>query len=283
MRRAAPLPDSCNTFHELGAWAMRQGGNSIDYGEVGIFDRLAEAFIEAAPAMQGSVDLLVVDEGQDFEPAWAAALVQLARPDGRCLWLEDPAQNVYKRDRVPLRGWATLRSPVNYRSPHVVVTLANALGLTDEPMQAGGGVHGFDPQLLEFRDPESLLSQTSAAVQSLVAAGHAPSDIAVVTWRGRTGSRVVEQETLAALPTRRFLGSYTVDGQGVFSDGDLQLETLFRFKGQAADCVVITEIDFAEWTDDVRRRLFVGLTRARLKVALVASTAASRLVLERLG
>jgi hypothetical protein len=60
------------------------------------------------------------------------------------------------------------------------------------------------------------------------------------------------------------------------------LETLFRFKGQAADCVVITEIDFDDWTDDVRRRLFVGLTRARLNVALVADATATALIEARL-
>lgn len=52
--------------------------------------------------------------------------------------------------------------------------------------------------------------------------------------------------------------------------------------GQATDRVVITEIDFDAWTDDVRRRLFVGLTRARLKVTLVASVSASRVIRERL-
>ena len=62
----------------------------------------------------------------------------------------------------------------------------------------------------------------------------------------------------------------------------LQLETLHRFKGQAADCVVITEIDFDAWTEDACRRLFVGLTRARLKVTLVTSQAAARLIGERL-
>lgn len=90
-------------------------------------------------------------------------------------------------------------------------------------------------------------------------------------------------ETLAGLRTRRFSGRYTDDGQAIVSDGELQLETLFRFKGQAADCVVITEIDFDSWTDDVRRRLFVGLTRARLKVALVASASARRIICERLA
>lgn len=283
MRRAAPLPGSCNTFHELGAWAMRQRGDSIDYGEPSIFDRLASVFIETAPAMQGSVDLLIVDEGQDFEPSWAAALLQLVRPEGRCLWLEDPSQNVYRREPVDLPGWAQLRSPVNYRSPHVVVALANALGLTDEPMEAGGVVHGFDPILLEYGDAESLLAQTSAAVKAFVDQGHAASDIAVITWRGLDHSRVVGCDSLAGLRTRRFSGRYTDDGQAIVSDGDLQLDTLFRFKGQAADCVVITEIDFDAWNDDVRRRLFVGLTRARLKVALVASAPANRGICERLA
>ncbi|MCZ2096689.1 MAG: AAA family ATPase [Anaerolineae bacterium] len=283
MRRAAPVAGCCNTFHELGAWVIRQRGESIDYSTPGIFERLAGALIEAAPAMQATVDLLVVDEGQDFEPAWAAALLQLVRPEGRCLWLEDPSQGLYRREPVPLPDWTVLRSPVNFRSPHVVVTLANALELSDEPMQAGGVVHGFDPQLHEYGDEASLLERTNAAVAAFLAEGHAASDIAVITWRGREHSRVIDAERIAGQRTRRFTGRYTEAGEAIVSDGELQLETLFRFKGPAADCVVITEIDFDAWTEEVRRRLFVGLTRARLKVALVGSVAASGLVLGRLA
>jgi len=44
--------------------------------------------------------------------------------------------------------------------------------------------------------------------------------------------------------------------------------------------VVITEIDFEEWTDSVKRRLFVALTRARLRVTLVASERAARAIEE---
>ena len=69
----------------------------------------------------------------------------------------------------------------------------------------------------------------------------------------------------------------------VLTGGTLTLETLFRFKGQAADGVVITEIDFAQWDETARRRLFVGLTRARLRVALVATEEAARMIEDRLG
>ena len=41
--------------------------------------------------------------------------------------------------------------------------LIEMLGLTDEPIEAGGVVHGFDPQLLTYTDDADLVSRTSAA------------------------------------------------------------------------------------------------------------------------
>ena len=143
-------------------------GETIDWTAPGVFDRIARAMVEAAPGMRESVDLLVIDEGQDFEAAWAQALLQLLRPDGRGFWLEDPSQNLYRREPVALPGWAVLRSPINYRSPHILVTLANALGLTEQPQEAGGAIHGFDPVLLPYANDEELVRQTSAAVADLV-------------------------------------------------------------------------------------------------------------------
>ena len=282
IRRVAPSPDACLTFHELAAWAVRARGEPVDFSGTGAFERLAEGFVRAAPDMAASVDLLLVDEGQDFEPAWGEALLRLARPDGRCLWLEDPAQNLYRRAPMELPGWATLRSPVNHRSPHVLVTLMNMLGLADDELQAGGAIHGFDPRLYAYADDASLLAATESAVRGFLSEGHAPPDIAVITWRGLGSSQLAGLDTLAGLRTRRFTGRYTGDGLAIVSDGALQLETLFRFKGQAADCLVITEVDFDDWTEDARTRLFVALTRARLKVALVASQRATELIEARL-
>jgi hypothetical protein len=341
MRRAAPKAGTCMTFHELGDWLLKQRGEPVDYAQPGAFERLAEAVVSAAGAsdspgalaagddLRSSVDLLIVDEGQDFEPRWAEALARMVAPDGRLLWLEDPSQNLYRREPAELSGWVTLESPVNYRSPQVVVAVINALGLVDHEIEAGGAVHGFDPELLEYSDADAnaeadeesaesepigldrcrtiaesrpamlgrptpssaqadprtltLHAQTSAAVRMLLAAGHAADDIAVVCWHGLASSRIAGADEIAGLRTRRFTGRYDPEGRPLFTDGTLQLETLFRFKGQAADCVVITEIDFDDWTDDVRRRLFVALTRARLKVALVASERATRAIADRLS
>jgi hypothetical protein len=61
------------------------------------------------------------------------------------------------------------------------------------------------------------------------------------------------------------------------------VDTVFRFKGQAADAVVITEIDFEAFTVRERRRVFVALTRARLQVVLVTSGRAAKILEDRLG
>ena len=63
----------------------------------------------------------------------------------------------------------------------------------------------------------------------------------------------------------------------------LRVDSVFRFKGQAADAVVITEVDFAELGPRERRRLFVALTRARLQAVLVTSDRAAAAMRGRLG
>jgi hypothetical protein len=53
-----------------------------------------------------------------------------------------------------------------------------------------------------------------------------------------------------------------------------------RFKGQAADAVVITEVDFEELDSMAKRMLFVAITLARLQVVLVTSIRASHALIE---
>ncbi|NDF50418.1 MAG: hypothetical protein EB116_10100 [Betaproteobacteria bacterium] len=56
----------------------------------------------------------------------------------------------------------------------------------------------------------------------------------------------------------------------------------YRFKGQAADAVVITEVDFESLDARSKRLLFVGLSRARLQTKLVVSERACDLLLNQL-
>ena len=80
-----------------------------------------------------------------------------------------------------------------------------------------------------------------------------------------------------------YTGQFGAHGHPIFSEGDLRIETLRRFKGQAAAAVVLTEIDFETFTDLERRMLFVSMTRASKYLALVMSDRAESLLMNRLG
>ncbi len=56
------------------------------------------------------------------------------------------------------------------------------------------------------------------------------------------------------------------------------LETVYRFKGQAAPAIIFAELDFETLDDKTLRKLFVGMTRARLKLILVVSERAARVL-----
>ena len=208
----------------------------------------------------------------------------MARDDARLLWLEDPEQSLYERPSVELSGWVGLSSPVNYRSPQLLVAFINWLGLTDEPVEAGSGVVGFDPKWYVYRNEESPIAATEQALEDLRKGGFASANIAVLSLRGLASSRIAGDcgpSKLASVPVRRQAG-YDAQGAALWTEGELLVDTVFRFKGQAADAVVITEVDFAAMTTRERRRLFVALTRARLQAVLVTTERAAEVLKARL-
>lgn len=114
-----------------------------------------------------------------------------------------------------------------------------------------------------------------SAVQALVTRGIALNDIAVISWRGLVKALLVQTPILGQFSLRRPTGKYTNAGDAVWTEGDLLVESVYRFKGQSAAGIVLTEVDFEELDEGTKRKLFVGLTRAQLAVEVVLSERAA--------
>jgi superfamily I DNA and RNA helicase len=106
--------------------------------------------------------------------------------------------------------------------------------------------------------------------------------VAVITLRGRGSSALLKLERLGPWALRRFTGAYDEQANPMWTSGPLLADTVYRFKGQSAPAVVLTECDFEQWDVKARRLLFVGLTRARVHLELVVSPRVERLMRERL-
>lgn len=271
MKLVAPEPNNCMTFHELASLLSKQKGHEVDFEKNNAFQDLESFLLKNIADLIGQLDVLVVDEGQDFERQWGESLVTMVREGGRIIWLEDPSQDLYRRWDTNWSGWVKLTSPINYRSPQRLVNLMNALQLTSDPLESGNGFAGMIPEIYTY-EVGSVNEATECAVLDLLKEGYAPETIAVLSFRGMANSALLsgDVKTLADLQIKKFIG-YDSKGSVIWSDGQLFVDTLFRFKGQCADAVILTEIDFDEWTDDVKKRLFVGLSRARLMASLVVT------------
>jgi len=239
-------------------------------------------------------DVLIVDEGQDFFPEWAAALERMLEPGAAWWWLEDPMQNLYMRDPIAFPGWATLHASVNYRSPRDIVTylrptLSAALDAALDGsyhLEAGSPFDGSEVTLSTYAsgdageshdvtDATDVVGMTKRAITQALSLGFRKQDIAVLSFRGRERSRFAGLAALGPHQLRGFTGHYDLFGNPEYRDGDVMFESIYRFKGQSAPCVILTEVDFDALDERTARKLFVGATRATMKLIVVLSQRAA--------
>jgi len=270
------------SFHELCVDHHRRTQGEPDFRQEGIFEVLARQYCGDASRMPPRYDLVIVDEAQDFDPDWITSLLHQMNPGARLYVLEDSDQQLYTRDAFELDGAVSLACHDNFRSPHAICNTINALSLSSLPIAARGPYAGDLPGFRTYRDEEDLRTQTLAAVRDLQARGIPLEGIVVLSGMGRNRSVLQNTEQLGGMALRRFSGRYTPDGSPLWCPGDLLVESVFRFKGQSAQAVVFSELDFEVLDDPVRRKLFVGMTRAHLSVELVLSPRSERCLAERL-
>lgn len=284
MAHLAPPTAAVSTFHELTVdHAQRQGGEP-DFRQPGVHDQLARDFVADAAQLAPRWDLLILDEHQDFDPAWAETLLGLLAPDGRAYVMGDTHQSVYGRDAFTLQGAVVIRCMDNFRSPRKVVEAINQLRLTAEPVVARSPFAGAVPGFHTYGSaPRAALQAVEACVRGLLDEGVPASQMAVITFAGLRNSAVCEAETLAGLPTRRYSGAHDKDGNALWTEGELLVETVYRFKGQSAPVIVLCEIGFSELGEKELCKLFVGMTRAQFRLECVLAEPAAQLLMSRTG
>jgi len=272
------------TFHVLCDTFAREHGITPDYSSPGVWLALENLLASAEIPAHWRYDVVIVDEGQDFAESWKKITLRLLRPEGRAIWLEDPMQNLYGQQPLQMAGWVTLKALANHRSPRQIVDMLAYLDQAAQSIEAASPFLGEDVEMLTYPvgDDDAMLEKTKQAIAQCLGAGFGRSDIAVLSYRGREKSSVLNLDILGKHTLHSFTGSYDLFGKPVFRTGDLLAESIYRFKGQAAPAVVFTEIDFNELDERTFRKLFVGMTRASLKLILVLSEQAAAILRERL-
>lgn len=279
----APRGGMACTFHTLCEAVLRAHGQSHDFSQPAAFEALVGRAQALSIPESLMFDTVIVDEGQDWSESWRDQVLRHARPDARLLWLEDPLQNLYGRPPVALPGWIGLRSQANYRSPRPIVRFLQEIVGEEMGIEAASPIDASEVEILTYRDKADLLAQVKIGIKECYAAGFKKTDVAVISYHGRESSHLMQHDRLGDFSFRRFSGRYDLFQRPIYEEGDILMESVMRFKGQAAPAVVFAEIDFEELDDKAVRRLFVGATRATMKLVLVISENAGQQLLQRLS
>jgi hypothetical protein len=281
--RIAPEGGLACSFHMLCDRLLRHAGRAPDFSRPDAFARLVDEAEAVAVPADFLFDTVIVDEGQDFDARWRDMVLRLAKPQARVLWLEDPMQNLYGNPPPELPGWVRLRAQSNFRSPRPVVGFLHTILPDDAHIDAQAPVTDADVEVLSYHDEESLAHAVKQGIRKCYSAGFRPEDVALLSYHGHKSSQVLQKDRLGPHALRRFTGQYDLFGQPAYSAGDVLAESVYRFKGQSVPAVVFAEIDFDTLDEGAIRKLFVGATRATLKLILVAAEPAAAVLREKLG
>ena len=277
--RIAPVRTPAETFHEYALRVVRRSGIDVDFSQPQAFENIASLCIERLSHSDPDLDLIVLDEMQDMQVEWVQAMLSRLRVNGKAVLLEDPEQQLYKdRAAFDISDAVIVTSHENFRTPRALVRLINLLRLTEVEIEALSPHEGEVPDPIVYESPERISSCTIRAIERCLERGFKLADIAVISMRGRQHSLLQGLDKLGEWTLNRFTGKFDGNSVPIWQDGELLMESVRRFKGQAAEAVVLTECDMTQLDSENRRLLFVGLTRARAHLEWVISPATARML-----
>lgn len=246
MRAIAPPSCEVQTFHQL-CWSATHPpateGSTQDASSVFTQAELSqsiEVYNDTLTQQGPDLDVLIVDEMQDFQGEWLVTLVArlralqadgdahpAAEPSDGLYLLDDPDQCLYTdREELDIAEAVRVECRDNHRSPRRVVDTINGMQLSHQPINPCSPFVGALPEFRRWKvdSPHaqtSLVARTVEAVQSCLAAGFGLDQICALTWRGRERSALLSQTHLGSWALTSYTGRFDANRQPVFTEGGL--------------------------------------------------------------
>lgn len=255
------------SFHGLCGTMANIAGIEIEKTQSGDFYAriLPEALISAIDKKPELLfDTIVIDEGQDFIDDWLDTL-RLCLVDsnaGELYVFHDDNQRIFSSENtflsaLPKSSYRLNRNLRNTRAIHKTLT-----PWYDSRKVIAAGPDGEEVNWIVTRNQQQAYAKASSIVAELVKTKQlAPSDITVLTGLARERCTLFDKNSIG--------GCKIVRADESADENYIICDTVRRFKGLEAKCVIIVDID--NLLDD--ELIYVALSRGSLLLYLVGSEA----------
>ena len=208
------------------------------------------------------VDAIVVDEGQDFDWTWWAALDDcIANPEAAVFYIfYDDNQALYREGHaIPIETAIALDTNIRCTQ---TIHRESLKFYSGDTIPESGGPPGRPIERISYSDDRQLEKRLGEVLQRLVGPeGLATSDIVVLTPHGVSRSKLANAELSCG---------FRLTEQPV-GKGQIELRSIYRFKGLERSVVIVAELDEAF----LRRKvhwpglLYVAFSRAKSHLVLL--------------
>jgi len=267
----APKGVTVNTYHGFCHEMVKLVGIDPDFkkaDEPGFWRDIQDQLVGADLSECPKYDCLVVDEGQDFKEGWYEILQLFLTEDSTQLWLEDPLQNLRSTEPVPLLGFVTYHETANFRTPGIIANFIK--GVLEAEFEQRNSLPGLGVAIFEYDTNIELQKTLNDRVIDLVKEGFEPCDIVIISCRGMTSTALAEIDQVGKYKIRRFTGDYNSRNEQIYTEGDINFDSIFRFKGEQAPAVILVDLDKdLERNDGATAVLYCAMTRATVRLELV--------------
>ncbi len=235
------------------------------------FDRtMPESLLQSLDKTDTRYDAIVVDEGQDFLESWWDPLqLCLTDPGSGILYIfYDDNQRIYRKvssfpgDLVEIPLFENLRNTKKIHS--LASRFYHGAAVTAK------GPEGRDVEVVQLRSPDVVSRETGRLLHRLIREEEIPpADIAILC--GKSVAR-------GAFGQSWKVGAFEVTSSQDVEPKKVLLQSIRAFKGLERRVILLADIDGLS-ADDADSLVYVGVTRARTHLAVLAEKA----TVDRLG
>lgn len=211
-------------------------------------------------SVEGIHQAILIDEAQDFAPAWFRVAFGMLKPETNLLFMAgDGAQRIYRRDFT----WKELGLTIfaqnsyilkrSYRSTREIIDVAlevirDSQTLLADMEQAGDSLlepephhadvrHGPLPVLLTFKSPENEYAAIAGEIRSILQQGYLAQDI-IILLRHRDQAEPVLQEL-----RQHGIAGRLVKGELDLAEAAVKVCTVHSAKGLEFEIVFICGLE----------------------------------------
>jgi superfamily I DNA and RNA helicase len=225
-------------------------------------------------------DVLIIDEAQDFTEENFQFALHFLTPNSDIIVLKDNQQNVYSNG-FDFKPTVSLRLDKNYRNAYEVIAFTDALLGKNYRKKADALTFDLTPAIEAYEGEQGYIAKLIQRIKEYLSLNFNIDDMVVIVGCGQKNSWLMKQHQIGPWKIKRFTGGYSEDGDQLYTEGELLVDTVYRFKGRQKPIVLFTEIDFIKWSDRIERLLYVGCTRAEISCSLFITEQAEQAILAR--